>query len=190
MDLKQTLLNKISRRRFIRLGLGGALGVAGAGLFGRATLRAQDTSPNHVQKNDRNMRSNDMTHGNMSVVGKVDASRNGFDPLQILVDWDYGRISKLPDGQTLREYEFVALDKEIEIAPGIFFPAWTYNGRVPGPTIRCTEGDRIRIHFINEGTHPHTIHFHGIHPFEMDGVPGAGPGMIGTGESFTFEFDA
>ena len=90
----------------------------------------------------------------------------------------------------MREYEFVAVDKEIEIAPGIFFPAWTYNGRVPGPTIRCTEGDRLRIHFVNEGIHPHTIHFHGIHPFIMDGVPGAGPGMIGRGESFTYEFDA
>lgn len=49
----------------------------------------------------------------------------------------------------LREYEFIAIDKEIEIAPGVFFPAWTYNGQVPGPTIRATEGDRIRIRFRN-----------------------------------------
>jgi FtsP/CotA-like multicopper oxidase with cupredoxin domain len=96
----------------------------------------------------------------------------------------------LPSGQTLREYEIVAFDKEIEIAPGLFFPAWTYNGRVPGPTLRCTEGDRIRIRFVNAGTHPHTIHFHGVHTAEMDGVPGAGPGEIGVGETFTYEFDA
>jgi len=129
-------------------------------------------------------------HGRMMLVGEVDHERNGFDPMQILVDWDYGEVSQLENGQMLREYEIVAVDQEVEIAPGIFFPAWTYNGRVPGPTIRCTEGDRIRINFINAGTHPHTIHFHGIHRSEMDGVPGAGPGMIGVGESFVYEFDA
>ena len=39
----------------------------------------------------------------------------------------------------LREYDIVAVDREIEIAPGVFFPAWTYNGTVPGPIIRATE---------------------------------------------------
>jgi FtsP/CotA-like multicopper oxidase with cupredoxin domain len=84
----------------------------------------------------------------------------------------------------------VAYDKEIEIAPGVFFPAWTYNGQVPGPTIRCNEGDRLRIQFSNAGTHPHTIHFHGIHSAFMDGVTGIGRGDIQPGESFTYEFDA
>jgi FtsP/CotA-like multicopper oxidase with cupredoxin domain len=77
-------------------------------------------------------------------------------------------------------------DIEIEIAPGVFFPAWTYNGQVPGPTFRCTEGDRLRFHFINGSAHPHTIHFHGIHPPGMDGVTP----ILKTGESFTYEFDA
>jgi FtsP/CotA-like multicopper oxidase with cupredoxin domain len=69
----------------------------------------------------------------------------------------------------LREYAIYAADREIEIAPGMFFPAWTYNGQVPGPTIRATEGDRVKVTFTNAGTHPHTIHFHGWHPPEMDG---------------------
>ena len=51
----------------------------------------------------------------------------------------------------------------------MFFPAWTFNGQVPGPTMRATEGDRVRVTFINQGSHPHTIHFHGWHPPEMDG---------------------
>ena len=39
---------------------------------------------------------------------------------------------------------------------------------------RCArrEGERLRITFVNGSAHPHTIHFHGIHPAEMDGVPG------------------
>jgi FtsP/CotA-like multicopper oxidase with cupredoxin domain len=86
----------------------------------------------------------------------------------------------------VREYEIVAMDRELEIAPGVFFPAWTYNGTVPGPVIRATEDDLLRVHFRNGGSHPHTIHFHGIHPAKMDGVFE----VVGPGESFTYEFPA
>ncbi|HEX7040274.1 MAG TPA: multicopper oxidase domain-containing protein [Trueperaceae bacterium] len=129
-------------------------------------------------------------HGLMTTVGEVDNARNGFDPHELLTDWDTGTVSTTADGRTLREYSLVAIDKEIEIAPGLFFPAWTYNGRVPGPTLRAKEGDRLRIHFTNGGSHPHTVHFHGIHSAAMDGVAGIGRGMIAPGESFTYEFDA
>ena len=70
----------------------------------------------------------------------------------------------------VREYTLTATDREIEVAPGVFFPAWTYNGTVPGPVLRATEGDTLRVNFVNGGSHPHTIHFHGIHPTDMDGV--------------------
>jgi len=124
------------------------------------------------------------------VVGEVNHVRNGFNPTDILTDFDYGEVSTLPSGQTLREYRITSLNKNIEVVPGIEYPAWTYNGRIPGPTIRCTEGDRIRIHFSNGSTHPHTMHFHGIHAAEMDGVPSSGPGVIEPGQTFTYEFDA
>jgi FtsP/CotA-like multicopper oxidase with cupredoxin domain len=128
-------------------------------------------------------------HGMVGVVGEVDHEANGFNPTDLLTDFDYGEVSVV-NGQTVRDYEFVAINKSIEVMPGIEFPAWTYNGRIPGPTIRCTEGDLIRINFFNGSDHPHTIHFHGIHTHEMDGVPGAGPGLIQPGESFTYEFEA
>jgi FtsP/CotA-like multicopper oxidase with cupredoxin domain len=86
----------------------------------------------------------------------------------------------------VRDYELVAHDRDIEIAPGITFPAWTYNGTVPGPVIRATEGDLLRVRFVNAGTHPHTIHFHGIHPANMDGVFE----IVAPGDAFTYEFPA
>lgn len=130
-----------------------------------------------------------MSHmGGMGTVGSVDSKANGFDPHEMLTDWDEGRVSRLPDGQRLREYDIVAVDRDIEVAPGIHFAAWTYNDRVPGPTLRATEGDRIRIRFVNAGSHTHSIHFHGIHPARMDGVPGAG--AVEPGGSFVYEFDA
>jgi FtsP/CotA-like multicopper oxidase with cupredoxin domain len=128
-------------------------------------------------------------HGAMITVGDVDNARNGFDPTSILTDWDTGTLSMLPDGRRLRTFEVTAEDKEIEIAPGVFFPAWTYNGRVPGPSLRAMEGERLRIVFRNFASHPHSMHFHGIHLARMDGVPGS-PGLIGPGEEFTYEFDA
>jgi FtsP/CotA-like multicopper oxidase with cupredoxin domain len=120
----------------------------------------------------------------------VDHEANGFDPDAILRDFDLGTVSTGPDGRTVREWEVVAEDKEIEIAPGVRYPAWTFNGRVPGPTLRCRQGDVLRVRFVNRSAHPHTMHFHGIHPAEMDGVPMIGRGIIAPGESYTYTFDA
>lgn len=69
-----------------------------------------------------------------------------------------------------REYTIMAQDTTLEIAPGVRVEAWTFNGTIPGPTIRATEGDRVIIHFINESHLPHTIHLHGDHNEINDGV--------------------
>ena len=124
---------------------------------------------------------------------------DSFDPMQYLATWNFNNLppeerkkyykeTKLPDGRLMREYWFYAEDKEIEIAPGVFFPAWTYNGQVPAPTIRVTEGDLIRIYFQNKGTKPHTMHFHGFHTSEMDGA--MTQDFVYPGKSFTYEFEA
>ena len=124
----------------------------------------------------------------MTTVGNVDHARNGFDPHDILDDWDQGSGTTDATGRRVREYEITAVDIEIEIAPGVFFPAWAYNGRVPGPTIRAVEGEWLRVHFTNAGSHTHSIHFHGIHAAGMDGIAGAG--LVAPGESFTYEMPA
>ena len=128
--------------------------------------------------------------GHASFRGAVDHAGNGFDPHTVLRDFDRGKTSKLPDGRTLREFELVAIDREVEVAPGVKFAAWTYNGRIPGPTLRAREGERIRVTFDNASDHPHTIHWHGIHPAAQDGVPGVGAGQIEPGERTVYEFDA
>ncbi len=124
---------------------------------------------------------------------------NGFDGTRFLTTWNFNDLpaeerkkyykeTKQADGSMLREYWFYAEDQEIEIAPGVFFPAWTYNGQVPAPTIRATEGDSIRIHFTNAGTKPHTMHFHGFHSSNNDGsMP---EDLVYPGGNFTYEFGA
>jgi len=178
----------LSRRGFIKTGLlagGLATAVFESGRLGQASDEQAQALFCPVPQPD-----DPPGHEGLGVVGEVDHARNGFDPTALLTDWDYGTVSVLPNGQTLREYNIVAVDKEIEIAPGVFFPAWTYNGRIPGPSLRCVEGDRIRITFSNGSSHPHTIHFHGIHAASMDGVPGVGDGMIEPGDRTVYEFDA
>jgi FtsP/CotA-like multicopper oxidase with cupredoxin domain len=120
----------------------------------------------------------------------VDHAANGFDPSDIVRDFDWGTTSRMAGGRTLRQWELQAVEREIEVAPGVSYAAWTYNGRIPGPTLRAREGERLRITFANGTGHPHTIHFHGIHPAEMDGVPGVGAGTIGPGGVTVYEFDA
>lgn len=124
----------------------------------------------------------------------VDHAANGFDPTDVLRDFDMGKTRRLASGRVLREWEIVAADKEIEVAPGVKYAAWTYNGRVPGPTLRCSEGELLRIRFVNGSDHPHTMHFHGVHSAFMDGMPGIGEdrgaGRVEPGESFVYEFDA
>lgn len=109
------------------------------------------------------------------------------DPDKYLREFSYGRVSTLPNGTTLREFTLVASDQLVkEVSPGVSYNVWTFNGTVPGPTIRATEGDIVRINFINNGSMPHSLHFHGIHPAEMDGVFE----MISPGGRFTYEFVA
>ena len=131
-------------------------------------------------------------HGGAGATGPIERALaqpvrklSGFDPARFLVSFEWGKTSTLPGGRTLREYTITAEDRTLEIAPGITFPAWTYNGSVPGPTLRCIEGDRLRIHFKNKSLGEHGMHFHGIHPAAMDGVTAIAPG-----KDFVYEFDA
>lgn len=189
MKIFERNAKKLSRRDFLKTALGSGLAITGlAGISAKKNVSALPQGAGDPSIANHENSHND--HGNPGTVGQVDHEANGFDPLSLLYEWDYGEVSQLANGQTLREYNIAAVDKEIEIAPGLFFPAWTYNGRVPGPSLRCVEGDRIRIRFINAGSHPHTIHFHGIHPASMDGVPGTGAGVINPGDETIYEFDA
>ncbi|MEX1246843.1 MAG: multicopper oxidase domain-containing protein [Anaerolineales bacterium] len=185
---------KLTRREFLKAGMLGLAGTLGAAASTRLLQPPQPPGP-HDQHADHHG-----PHGMTMPVGEVDHTRNGFNPTDILTDFDYGHVSRLAGGQTLREYWVVSLNKTMEVMHGIDFPAWTFapadegwgnpRPRIPGPTFRATEGDRVRIHFFNGSDHPHSMHFHGIHMAEMDGVPGAGPGLIDPGQDFTYEFDA
>jgi len=174
-------------RRVDRRTVLGGLGVAGSAAVGLGAGGAGATGSHDDEE----------THGNF---GAVDEYRDrDFDPHEFLRTFNTGRDGQdaveqsvyEEDGRTVREFRLIALDDVITIAPGVEFQAWTYNGQVPGPTLRAVEGDLIRVRFENAGEHAHTIHPHvkNTDP-AMDGIPQNGPGVLETGESFTYEWVA
>ncbi len=179
---KRAKHRSISRRSLLKAGIGGA-GLVGAAAMSAPLSSLQSEPESHSGHGHA-------PHLMPTVVGEVDHVRNEFNPSDILTDFDTGAVNKLPNGQTLREYTFAAVNKMIEVVPGLEFAAWTFNGRIPGPTIRVQQGDRVRINFVNAGDHEHSVHFHGIHPGNMDGVFDANSGVVQPGGAFTYEFDA
>jgi manganese oxidase len=109
---------------------------------------------------------------------------NGISPMQVCRDFDYGTL-KQENGRTIREFQITASSTTLELNQAVSYVTWNYNGRVPGPTLRAREGDRVRIVFLNEGGHAHTMHFHGIHPAEVDGIK-----PVRNGTAAIYEFDA
>jgi FtsP/CotA-like multicopper oxidase with cupredoxin domain len=85
----------------------------------------------------------------------------------------------------MRDIEIAVEERLLTVASGVDVDAWTYNGTVPAPTIRATEGDLLRIHFENRTGHAHNIHFHGSHRPEQDGWEPVPPGG-----STTYEIEA
>jgi manganese oxidase len=123
------------------------------------------------------------TGGHTAMIGPT-APAPGGPHAQDLALFPPSALPRPPGG--VREYDLTAVDRKIEVAQGVSFEAWTYNGTVPGPIIRATEDDLLRVNFSNQGAYPHSIHFHGIHPSGMDGVFE----IVLPGETFTYEFRA
>ncbi len=103
----------------------------------------------------------------------------GNQPLQPRMDGD------------VKVFELTAKVIQWEVTPGEIEEAWAYNDQVPGPEIRVTEGDKVRIVVKNELPESTAVHWHGVMvPFDQDGVPFITQPPITPGATFTYEFVA
>jgi nitrite reductase (NO-forming) len=86
------------------------------------------------------------------------------------------------------KYELEAKEVLSEVAPGIVFNYWTFNGKVPGPFLRIVEGDTVEITLKN---HPSSLHIHSIDFHAVTG-PGGGAAVtqVEPGKQKTFQFKA
>ncbi len=64
-----------------------------------------------------------------------------------------------PEG-TLHEIELHATEELLEVAPGVTQMMWTFNSQVPGPIIRASIGDTVKVTLYNDGEVGHSIDFH------------------------------
>lgn len=88
-------------------------------------------------------------------------------------------------GGTNHRIEIHAAEKTLEIAPGLAQEMWTFNGRVPAPTLRGKVGDIFTITLVNDGKNGHSLDFHA-----SEVAPDREMRTIGTGESLLYQFEA
>jgi manganese oxidase len=151
-----------------------------AGMQGQVTVAdGQASLPGMAGSGMTSMPEMDMASSHPSHAAVEATASQGNQPLVYTLDGD------------VRVFDVKAEHVRWEVLPGEFVDAYGYNGMVPGPLIRATEGDKVRINFTNELPEPTVIHFHGPKlPNSMDGVVDVTQKMIAPGETFTYEFVA
>lgn len=93
-------------------------------------------------------------------------------------------------GQRVVERLLTAKPATVDLG-GTRVDTWAFGDRVPGPLIRATAGDMLRIRVVNQLPADTTVHWHGIAlRNEADGVPGLTQDPIAAGGSFLYEFTA
>ncbi|ARV62145.1 copper oxidase [Nostocales cyanobacterium HT-58-2] len=152
-----------SRRHLLKLGLAGT-GVASAALW--QMLNSQSQTRIKVPPSETEPTS-DLTI-----------------PTKMVREFEYGTL-KRENGRIIREFRLTAGTSTISLNSAVSFNIWDLNGRIPGPTLRAKQGDRVRVLFFNQAGHSHSLHFHGVHPSEMDGIR-----PVRHGTATIYEFDA
>jgi len=183
---------RVSRRGFLK---GASLGVGGAAITGLLAACGSSPSPNGAPANAaaHTMQSTPAPSGTMTAdemdamheagvkafVAGVKTEGQGNQPL----------APRIENG--VKVFELTCAPLSWEYDAGKRADAWAYNSQVPGPEIRVTEGDTVRVIVKNELPESTAVHFHGvIVPNKMDGVPFVTQPPIKPGQSFTYEFTA
>jgi len=185
----------VSRRRFMALA-----GLMGAGAVGTALApdgirierdtEAAATGPETHDEHGDQTTAQTTADDDAMTVDEMDAMHEqsvrafpaqtkglGGQPLEYEMDGDVKVFRLTPQ---LVEWEFDV---------GQTVEAWTYNGVVPGPEIRVTEGDKCRFIVENRLPESTAVHWHGlIVPNDQDGVPFITQPLIKPGLTYTYEF--
>ncbi|MBD2165691.1 multicopper oxidase domain-containing protein [Calothrix membranacea FACHB-236] len=153
-----------SRRQLLKLGLGGTCMAGAAALWHATSVNSK------------------------SIVKvpplEIEASEGVTQPMKMLRNFDYGTL-KQENGRTIREFQLTAGTSVIQLNSAVSYNIWDLNGHIPGPTLRVKQGERVRILFLNKAGHSHSLHFHGVHSSDMDGIR-----PVSNGSATIYEFDA
>ena len=118
--------------------------------------------------------------------GKVDAGAKIDFSAAPPTGWQ-ARDPRLPVAPTARVHRITmrAIEKVVEVAPGVKQEVWTFNGVAPGPVLRGRVGDIFEVTLRNEGKLGHSIDFHSSEVAWNDEMR-----TIGPGESLVYRYEA
>src|SRR5699024_11022433 len=94
------------------------------------------------------------------------------------------KVERIADNEV--NIEMTTQITDIEIAPGIEYKTWNFNGEVPGPLIVIQEDNWINFTIHNmDPAIPHSVDFHAVHT-----NPAIGYADVEPNETGTFRFQA
>lgn len=101
-------------------------------------------------------------------------------------------VSPTPFGRSVASIVYVPGNeplKTYDITAAVNEDKWLFNGMQPGPEIKATQGDHLRINVHNQLPEPLSVHWHGIKlPSSQDGVPGITQDAIQPGNTLTYDY--
>lgn len=92
-----------------------------------------------------------------------------------------------PSTGTVHDIELVVQERVMQIAEDVWQEVWTFNGTVPGPTLRVTVGDVVNVHLVNpvDSGVDHSVDFHASQVAWNDEMRSIAPG-----EDLVYSFTA
>ena len=92
----------------------------------------------------------------------------------------------IPAGDLVK-VRMVMKHKTVEIAPGVKYNVWAFDGHysAPGPIVHVRQGQTVEFTLVNGGEIPHSMDFHAARI-----APNVAFRDVAPGESFTFRFKA
>lgn len=104
---------------------------------------------------------------------------------------DMSKVQSMMRGDQIKEFHLQAKESAWEVLPGYHYNAMTYNNQTPGPAIRVSEGDQVRLVLHNGLKTASSLYIQGMQlPHKVDGLPKKGAGLVGPGETFVYQFIA
>ncbi len=147
------------------------------GFGASATSQPSNTNTASSNTSSTNMGTTSSTNTNTANVPNA-TQDYGNQPARYVID---------PDGA--KHFTLTAMQVMWEPVKGQRVLAWTINGTIPGPMIRVTAGDHVRVTFVNHFPEATAIHWHGLLvPSDEDGVPGVGQKPIQPGQTYVYDF--
>ena len=165
-------------RRYSTLSIA-AVAVIAATLFGSTYSQSQMTGNAYsVSKSDAELMQKIHDMGGLQLVMPSAFAQVPLDQVDAMV----------AAGHPLKEFNMTAQSVDLPIMGGGKYHAMTWNGQVPGPTVRVTQGDLIKVTVTVPDTEP-TMHGLDMHASQMSAVPNFGAVKQGTSKIYAFIAD-